>query len=410
MTRDAGDAPTAPANELPFPLNFRAAARRLEPAVPRQEPASRPDPPQSRMEPRRLSRRRASATAAPATRRATCSARETARPRPSPAARPKAGTRRPSTRRSPAPVPWTSGQLFAYLRNGFRDPQHGVAAGPMAAGGPTTWRGRRRRTSAPSRPTSPRGRARRRPHGTRAGRGDGRGSAAQRALPGARTAASEGDDPRRRASSPAPAPAAMTRRASRRRPPAPPGAQHAVNGPDPRNLIRIILHGHRARAERAGPADAGLRRRADRPADRRAGRLPARALHRAPAGLGTDARRRRCARSRRGSGRLAHDHPRRQRHGAPVDADPATPLLYVLRDDLQLNGAKFGCGLGQCGACTVMVDGERGLLLRHAGRRCSQGREDHDRRRPRHRRQARARCSAPSSTSRRRNAATASPA
>jgi len=40
-----------------------------------------------------------------------------------------------------------------------------------------------------------------------------------------------------------------------------------------------------------------------------------------------------------------------------VDADPATPLLYVLRNDLQLNGAKFGCGLGQCGACTVMVDG-----------------------------------------------------
>jgi nicotinate dehydrogenase subunit A len=40
-----------------------------------------------------------------------------------------------------------------------------------------------------------------------------------------------------------------------------------------------------------------------------------------------------------------------------VDADPATPLLYVLRDDLQLSGAKFGCGLGQCGACTVMVDG-----------------------------------------------------
>jgi nicotinate dehydrogenase subunit A len=41
----------------------------------------------------------------------------------------------------------------------------------------------------------------------------------------------------------------------------------------------------------------------------------------------------------------------------PVDADPSTPLLYVLRDDLQLNGAKFGCGLGQCGACTVMVGG-----------------------------------------------------
>ena len=40
-----------------------------------------------------------------------------------------------------------------------------------------------------------------------------------------------------------------------------------------------------------------------------------------------------------------------------LDADPATPLLYVLRDYLQLNGAKFGCGLGQCGACTVLVDG-----------------------------------------------------
>lgn len=41
-----------------------------------------------------------------------------------------------------------------------------------------------------------------------------------------------------------------------------------------------------------------------------------------------------------------------------VDVDPATPLLYVLRDHLELNGARFGCGLGQCGACTVMVDGE----------------------------------------------------
>lgn len=40
-----------------------------------------------------------------------------------------------------------------------------------------------------------------------------------------------------------------------------------------------------------------------------------------------------------------------------VDADPATPLLYALRDDLALNGAKYGCGLGQCGACTVVVDG-----------------------------------------------------
>jgi len=41
-----------------------------------------------------------------------------------------------------------------------------------------------------------------------------------------------------------------------------------------------------------------------------------------------------------------------------IDTDPDTPLLYVLRDDLKLNGAKYGCGLGQCGACTVLVDGE----------------------------------------------------
>jgi nicotinate dehydrogenase subunit A len=45
-------------------------------------------------------------------------------------------------------------------------------------------------------------------------------------------------------------------------------------------------------------------------------------------------------------------------HDRRIDADPDTPLLYVLRDELELNAAKFGCGLGQCGSCTVIVDGE----------------------------------------------------
>ena len=40
-----------------------------------------------------------------------------------------------------------------------------------------------------------------------------------------------------------------------------------------------------------------------------------------------------------------------------IAADPDTPLLYVLRNDFELNGAKFGCGLAQCGACTVLIEG-----------------------------------------------------
>ena len=42
----------------------------------------------------------------------------------------------------------------------------------------------------------------------------------------------------------------------------------------------------------------------------------------------------------------------------PVDSDPSRSLLSVLRDDLELTGAKYGCGEGQCGACTVLLDGQ----------------------------------------------------
>jgi aerobic-type carbon monoxide dehydrogenase small subunit (CoxS/CutS family) len=45
-----------------------------------------------------------------------------------------------------------------------------------------------------------------------------------------------------------------------------------------------------------------------------------------------------------------------QRH--TVEVEPSTPLLYVLRNDLDLSGPRFGCGLGQCGACTVLIKGE----------------------------------------------------
>ena len=91
-----------------------------------------------------------------------------------------------------------------------------------------------------------------------------------------------------------------------------------------------------------------------------------------------------------------------------VDAPADMPLLWVLRDLLGLTGTKFGCGMAQCGACTVHLDGAAGALVRDAGRRRSAGKQGHDDRRPR-RTTARIRCSARGSRPTSCSAATASP-
>jgi nicotinate dehydrogenase subunit A len=91
-----------------------------------------------------------------------------------------------------------------------------------------------------------------------------------------------------------------------------------------------------------------------------------------------------------------------------VDVSPDTPLLYVLRNDLGLHGPKFGCGLGQCGACTVLMDGSAVLscvlpVARAAGRKIVTWKGWVHRK-------IRTRSRGPSSRSRQRSAATAATA
>ena len=148
----------------------------------------------------------------------------------------------------------------------------------------------------------------------------------------------------------------------------------AISSPDPRNLANIVLSGVRAVEGERSPIMPGFAASMnDEQASALLNYLRARFSNQ-PAWTGVE---KTVADARRTADRISPDiagaAQRARRSDAArqammtlkvngrehqVDADPDTPLLYVLRDDLKLNAAKFGCGLGQCGACTVIVDGK----------------------------------------------------
>ena len=281
---------------------------------------------------------------------------------------------------SPAPVPWDAAHLFAYLRHGW-DAEHGAAAGPMQPVVDDLGAGRREPMCARSPPISRRGRARSSERQRRERGGQGAGAGAERA--GCRSPGRARSRPPR--SSPAPAPAAMSAAAET----APPrgvdlALSTAINDGDPRNAIMILLDGIAPDGGRAGPLMPGFagalhRRTARRRCCAICGRItaPARPGPTSKAELRKITGQQRAAMITLSVNGTAHR----------LEIDPATPLLYALRGELGLNGAKFGCGLGQCGACTVIVEGEPvfACLLPVAA---LQDRAGHDDRGARHRRQA----------------------
>ena len=92
-----------------------------------------------------------------------------------------------------------------------------------------------------------------------------------------------------------------------------------------------------------------------------------------------------------------------------VDVDPTTPLLWVIREQVGLTGTKYGCGIAQCGACTVHMDGAAVRSCAMPGQRGG-GQADHHHRGPRHGRRPCTRCRKPGSITTCRNAAIARPA